>query len=293
MFFPHDKGIKSLLQDLTGIHADISNPINSDIIIAPNSWAFRERIRQRGSLKLPFVNFRIKPDGLAKTERENSPKSFSLAQLGLFDSTFSDRLTFRPFTASYECTYWGHDYVNTVAVFQKIFTSQFKDNRITYTYTISGEDVSFKAPFIQSNLSLDPQWTAQDELDKGNIHSIDLSFEMDAFLIENVGTFGSNTATYDTSNPCILTSVNHNLKSGMKVYVGGSTNGDIDGTWYIDVLTANTFSLRECDNSGTGKVSGTCQWYSGVIPVDEVEIDVFYKNGITDELIFDLTLPRT
>jgi len=292
MFFPHDKGIKLLLQDLTGIRADLSNPINSDIIIAPNSWAFRERIRQKGSLVFPFINFRIKPAGLSITERADSPKNYNLAQLGIFDSYLQDKLTFRPFTASYECTYWGVGYTNTVAVFQKAFTSSFKDNRISYTYTISGEEFELKAPFYPINLSLDPQWTAQDELDKGNIHSIDLSFEMDAFLIENVGRYGSNVANYDTSNPCIVTSLNHGLKSGMKAVVGGSTDGDIDGTWTVDVLTPNTFSLRSCNNSGTGKVSGTCQWYSGVALVDEIEVSIFYENGVTGELILDLELPR-
>jgi hypothetical protein len=59
--------------------------------------------------------------------------------------------------------------------------------RFEYTYKINGEDCSFKAPFEFTNLSLNPTWEAAEELERGNIHTIDLSFETDAFIFEGKG----------------------------------------------------------------------------------------------------------
>jgi hypothetical protein len=57
-----------------------------------------------------------------------------------------------------------------------------------YNYKVVIDDsvvnLTLSEPFQFVDLAFDPQWTAQEELDKNKIHSIDMSFEVTAFVLE-------------------------------------------------------------------------------------------------------------
>lgn len=288
MIFQLDRGLKLLFEELTGLNADLSNPRNSDIIISSNSWAFRNRIRQKRTLELPFINFRILPGQPIKLEKNPFPKNYFLANHGIYNPDSETRETAKAFTARYEATYWGHKFTRTVEMFQKIFSKNYNDILCRYNYVINNETLSLKAPFEFTNLELDPQWTAAEELERGKIHSIDLSFEVDAFLFESIDGKGANNVNYvaqvtaPTNDTIVtVTSPNHGLTSGAYVTVEGFTNSAYDGRYQVTVIDNDTFKLN--DLNATDETTGTLTWYSGVKPVDTLVWEMFYDNGTIDE----------
>jgi hypothetical protein len=288
LIFPLDVGIKHYFAGITEL-SEGTGPVDSSVILSSNSWAFRGRIKQKGSLVFPFVNYRILPGGVIRPET-TAPKNYATAIQGFMFDDVGTKVQSQAFTARYEATFWSTNFASTMYVFEKVYSEVYRDILIDYSYVINGKTFTFQAPLAFSNLSLDPQWEEQSEIDKGNIHSIDLSFEINAFLFKGMRNLGSNTATYSVSNPCIVTSLNHGLNNTDLVTVGGSTNGDIDGTWRISIIDKDHFALLDCNNNKTGSVAGNCQWYSGFKPISQLELDLFYSNGVIDGNTPDRTL---
>ena len=146
---------------------------------------------------MPFLSFRVQSGGIDKIEKTSFPRNYYLSNIGVFDSDLKDRVTCKAFTAKYESTFWAHGFVNTMAVYQKVFSENYKDLIVDYSYILKDSDgaeqtLNLQAPFTFTNLEFDPQWEAADELDRGKIHSIDMSFEVDAFLFEGRGVVPVN-----------------------------------------------------------------------------------------------------
>jgi hypothetical protein len=286
LIFQLDAGIKRYFAGVTGFSLGTS-PANSDIIIASNAWAFRDRILQKGSLVFPFINYRILPGGISRPE-STFPKNYSTAVQGVWDDDLQDRVRCLGFTARYEATLWSTSFANTMSIFQKFYMDNFDDNLVQYSYVINGSTLQFNAPLEYTNLEFDPQWEAQKEIESGKIHSIDLSFQIQGFMFHTRGNHGLSGAQYNKAKPCVVTSAAHGLTTKNTVTISGSTSGEIDGTFRVYVIDANHFSLDGTDTtSGSG---GYCDWYSGVKPVDQLELDLFYNNGVMGTDTPDRTL---
>ena len=178
MIFQIDIGIKRFFQNFLNLPAE-------DILISSVDWAFRERMRQVGSVRLPFLNYRLLPGQLIKPEG-TFPKNYAQTMLGVWDDDLKDKVMCKPFVGRYESIFWATGMVNTVAVYQKAYTQNFQDNLITYDYIIQSHGknttYTFSAPIQFVNLVFDPRWEAQQEIEQGKIHTIDFSFEISAFL---------------------------------------------------------------------------------------------------------------
>jgi len=189
MFFQYDVGIKNFLSQESGL------PVN-DVIIASNSWSFRERIKQKGSLVFPYMSYRIQNSQPTLPDR-TFPRNFWSTNYGYFDSEIQDRVVCYPFFAKYECVFWSVGFVNTVAVFEKFYDSNFTDNLINYNYIFSKTDGSLityqmQAPIEFLGIELDPNWEAAQDIEKGKLHSIDLSFVISGFHFSGQGVVPVN-----------------------------------------------------------------------------------------------------
>jgi len=281
MVFQLDSGIKKFFGDLLSIPYSISDPANSDVIISSNNFSFRNRIKQKGSLVLPYVSFRVIPGGIKKVEVSGFPKNYAMIEDGYWDDSLYTSIQCFAFTARYEAMLWTHKFSNIMYAFQQIYLRNFKDFLVNYSYNISGTTYNFKTPLIFTNLEFDPDWVATSELDRGNLHSVDLSFEIHSYIFKNKGTYGLDGASFTSGDNVQISSPDHELTSGMSVYIDNATNNQIGGTYIVSVVDENTFTLDQTD--GTAIVDGTCDWFSGVAPIDLVELDLFYNNGQFDE----------
>jgi hypothetical protein len=181
MIFQIDSGIKNFFSHESGL------PLN-DVIISSNAWAFRSRIEQKGSLVLPFLNYRILPGQPTLPDR-TFPRNYSLTNTGIWMDDLRDRVQCEPFFAKYEATFWSTGFVNSMALFQKFYSKNFEDDRVDYNYIIrsaAGVDTTYqmKATFEFTSLEMDPQWENSADLEKGKIHSVDLSFVIGAFVFQ-------------------------------------------------------------------------------------------------------------
>lgn len=180
MIFQVDLGLNTFLQTLTGLP-------NQDILYASNAFSFRKRLEQVGEVRFPFLNFRIQPN-YPKFPDTTTHKNYHIMHNGYYDTDLEGKVKLYPFTARYDCTFWFHNFVNAMQVYQNLYIYNRDDLVFNYEYIVRINDtnytVTLSEPFEFVDLSFDPQWTAQEELDKNKIHSIDMSFEITAFILE-------------------------------------------------------------------------------------------------------------
>jgi hypothetical protein len=82
-------------------------------------------------------------------------------------------------------------------VFEKFYDSNFTDNLINYNYIFSKTDGSLityqmQAPIEFLGIELDPNWEAAQDIEKGKLHSIDLSFVISGFHFSGQGVVPVN-----------------------------------------------------------------------------------------------------
>jgi len=158
------------------------------VIYASNDYAFRKRSdNNESNLNLPFMNFRLKSHEVGERIRWNLPSNSQ----GIFIDELETKVRFSPILLNYEASIWFHrDFDIKYAFNEIIWDSDNKTLLKPYATIASGGDpavdvnVEFPAHLGYNGPSLDPEYNEKDWLEKNNIHSATLDFEIQSFALK-------------------------------------------------------------------------------------------------------------
>lgn len=153
----------------------------SRIIYASNDYAFRKRSNNNiSNLNLPFMNFRIKSHEPGKRMRWNLPSNSQ----GVFIDELNTKVRFSPILLGYEASLWFHRDFDIKYAFNEVVWDSDNKTILNPHATINSIDLTFAAHLGYTNPSLDPQYNEKDWLDKNNIHSATVDFEIETFALK-------------------------------------------------------------------------------------------------------------
>jgi len=160
------------------------------VIYSSNDYAFRKRSDNNVSnLNLPFMNFRLKSHEVGERIRWNLPSNSQ----GVFIDQLDAKIRFSPILLNYEASIWFHRDFDIKYAFNEIIWDS--DNKTllrpyaTVTNTFIPEtpvevDIEFPAHLGYTGPSLDPEYNEKDWLEKNNIHSATIDFEIQSFALK-------------------------------------------------------------------------------------------------------------
>lgn len=140
-----------------------------------------------------------------------------------------------------------------------------------YTFTTNvGQDVYPFNSEIYTTVDM-PCYCAKREIklynDPWNFYGVNFNWQNQENFTTGNGTPGASTGVITgatNANPCVITSANHGLISGLTVLinnVGGMT--ELNGNSYvITVIDANDFSLNGVNSTGFGTYTSGGNWYT-------------------------------
>lgn len=159
------------------------------IIYAKNNFAMRKRAigdndtvgQPLNNLNLPFMNYKVK-GSTNKTER---PWFNMIASVeGIYVPELERKLRIQPVTIEYDATLWLYRDDDTQYAWNKLIFDQAVETIVRYSVEILGQEVSCIA-IVNYNLQKDPLYGEAEWIEKNQIHSISLDFEVQTFLIES------------------------------------------------------------------------------------------------------------
>ncbi len=161
------------------------------VIYSSNDFAFRQRSENNASnMNLPFMNFRLKSHTVGERIRWNLPANSQ----GVYIDQLDAKVRFSPIKLSYEASIWFHrDFDIKYAFNEIVWDSDNKTLLKPHATITSGSaggnpetsvDVDFPAHLGYDGPSLDPQYNEKDWLERNNIHSATIDFEIDSFALK-------------------------------------------------------------------------------------------------------------
>lgn len=151
------------------------------VIYASNDYAFRKRSDNNiSNLNLPFMNFRLKSHEVGERIRWNLPSNSQ----GVFIDELDAKVRFSPILLNYEASIWFHRDFDIKYAFNEIVWDSDNKTLLRPHATINTVDVDFPAHLGYSGPSLDPQYNEKDWLEKNNIHSATIDFEIQSFALK-------------------------------------------------------------------------------------------------------------
>lgn len=185
MIFELDSAYKKYLMNLTGLP-------DKNVFVSSNAWAFRNNLIRFGSGStpatspvLPFCVFRVQPGGITKPDTD-AYKNTAL-KVGPYFTDVKDRVQVFSYAADYTCTFFCRDYVAAMQVYQNAYLDFYDETYVDYQYIIDGKPFTFTSNVDFTNLELDPEYDAAEELQKGAIRSVVMDFKIQAHLFFGKG----------------------------------------------------------------------------------------------------------
>ncbi len=153
----------------------------SRVVYSSNEFAFRKRSENNVSnLNLPFMNFRLKSHEVGERIRWNLPSNSQ----GVFIDEIDAKVRFSPILLNFEASMWFHRDFDIKYAFNEIIWDSDNKTLLKPHVTIDAVDVDFPAHLSYSGPSLDPEYNEKDWLEKNNIHSATIDFEIQSFALK-------------------------------------------------------------------------------------------------------------
>ena len=158
------------------------------VIYSSNDYAFRNRSENNDSnLNMPFMNFRLKSHEVGERIRWNLPANSQ----GVYIDQLEAKVKFSPIKLNYEASIWFHRDFDIKYAFNEIVWDSDNKTLLKPHATINSAtdpvvpvDVEFPAHLGYDGPSLDPQYNEKDWLEKNNIHSATIDFEIQSFALK-------------------------------------------------------------------------------------------------------------
>jgi len=162
-----------------------NNDVNR-VQYSSNAYAMRKRSdNNNGRLDLPFLNFKA----VSYEPGERAWWNASAYTKGVYIPELSQKIKMAPVTIGYEASIWLHkDSDLRYAFSELIFDADNKTilNVQQATYIdINGQTVSLPTVLNYTGLDFEPEYNEQDWLERNNIHSASLDFEIGTFAIKS------------------------------------------------------------------------------------------------------------
>jgi len=196
LHFQFDLGLKPYLAEITRVQPD-------HVLVSTPEWAFRtniQKFKDPKGLSLPFVAFRPKPGGIRKPD--NAYKNWAITE-GLWFEDVQERVGIYAVEVEYSCVFWCNDYTQAAAMYQLRHYDLFRENFVPYKYVIfdrsigKGREFEFEMLLDYTNLELDPEYSDAEELRRGNLHSVDMSFKVLGYVLQDRQTAPAEAAVFE------------------------------------------------------------------------------------------------
>ena len=156
------------------------------VIYASNQYALRRRTEEQNlegsatNLNLPFLNYHLNDFNFGQQSWWNN----ELFSRGVFIDEIGQKVKISPVLLAYEATFWCHRMDESLYAFTQLRFDSDSKTTITGQIDIGGITVPFSGQLGYTNLNFRPTYTEQDWLDKNNIHSITLDFEVQMYIMK-------------------------------------------------------------------------------------------------------------
>ena len=190
------------------------------VIYSSNAYALRKRSdHNEGNLNLPFFNFRANQYQPGMRMHWNT-RAYTQ---GVYIPEIGESVRFAPVKIGYEATFWCHQDYDLRYAFAEMVWDTDNKTLLFPEVEINQEQIPLTASLSYADLNFEPEYNEQDWLERNEIHSATMDFELEVFALkansnvslteEIVLNFASEYAGYEgTSYDVALSYVESELR---------------------------------------------------------------------------------
>ncbi|HYX08183.1 MAG TPA: hypothetical protein VE912_15740 [Bacteroidales bacterium] len=161
---------------------------SSRVIYASNEFAMRERARQAqdnvstSNLNLPFMNYRTDDYRIDGSNPRWHVRAYTS---GAYIPAIKQNIVYAPLIIEYQSTFWCNRDDDLRYAFNELHFDSGNKTTLVPTVSVAGETVELTAWLSYNNLEFDPEYNETDWLEKNNIHSAVLDFQIETFALKS------------------------------------------------------------------------------------------------------------
>lgn len=152
---------------------------NTRIIYSSTEYALRRRAEDHANLNIPFMNYRM--DEIVN-DTDRAWFNHMLNVDGIFVPELNRKMRMSPVTITYDATLFYHKYRDTLYGYTNLLWDDSNETIVQSTIEIEGQDVLLPG-VLGYNLSFTPTYNENDWLERNNISTIAMNFEVQTFII--------------------------------------------------------------------------------------------------------------
>lgn len=158
------------------------------MVYASNAFAMRKRARDsngdvsESNLDLPFMNFRTDEYAVDGSSPRWNVRAYTQ---GAYEPELGEKIIYAPLTIEYEATFWCHRDDELRYAFNEVHLDSGNKTTLLPEVSINDTPVPFTAWLTYDNLQFDPEYNETDWLERNNIHSASIDFQIETFTLKS------------------------------------------------------------------------------------------------------------
>lgn len=157
------------------------------IIYSSNAYAMRKRAKHSGeetsssNLHLPFLNYRTDDYRIDDGNIRWNARAYTQ---GAYLPEIQQKIVYAPLIIEYEATFWCHRDDELRYAFNEVHFDSGNKTVLTPSVDIAGQTIPLTAWLSYDNLQFDPEYDENDWLERNNIHSAALDFQIETLALK-------------------------------------------------------------------------------------------------------------